>query len=63
MCSDSRLFLFSACAAPTETKFGLGLPVKLRPAADLIAYTRVNYAGRPFYQMGISFFKIALLIS
>ena len=30
---------------------------------DKLSYTRVNYAGRPFYQLGISFFKIALLIS
>ena len=29
----------------------------------MIPYTRVNYAGRPIYQIGISFFKIALLIS
>jgi len=48
---------------PTETKYGLGLPIALRPAPDLIPYTRVNFAGRPFYQLGISFFKIALLIS
>ncbi|KAJ2981130.1 hypothetical protein NQ176_g2210 [Zarea fungicola] len=32
-------------------------------ALNLITYTRVNYAGRPVYQLGISFFKIALLIS
>ncbi|KAI9158880.1 integral membrane protein [Paramyrothecium foliicola] len=46
-----------------QTRYGLGLPVKLRPLANLVIYTRVNYAGRPFYQLGISFFKIALLIS
>lgn len=46
-----------------QTKFGLGLPVALRPQENLIPYTRVNYAGRPIYQLGISFFKIALLIS
>ncbi|KAH8896704.1 integral membrane protein [Thozetella sp. PMI_491] len=46
-----------------QTKFGLGLPIALRPAANLIPYTRVNFSGRPFYQLGISFFKIALLIS
>ncbi|KAH6703946.1 integral membrane protein [Verticillium dahliae] len=46
-----------------QTRYGLGLPVLLRPKANLITYTRVNYAGRPFYQLGISFFKIALLIS
>ncbi|PNH29093.1 hypothetical protein BJF96_g7686 [Verticillium dahliae] len=45
-----------------QTRYGLGLPVLLRPKANLITYTRVNYAGRPFYQLGISFFKIALLI-
>lgn len=29
----------------------------------MVPFTRINYAGRPFYQLGISFFKIALLIS
>lgn len=46
-----------------QTRFGLGLPIKDRPRANLIPYTRVNFAGRPIYQMGISFFKIALCIS
>ncbi|RFU79456.1 integral membrane [Trichoderma arundinaceum] len=46
-----------------QTKYGLGLPIKDRPTANLIPYTRVNFAGRPIYQIGISFFKIALLIS
>ncbi|KAM0505967.1 hypothetical protein D7B24_004173 [Verticillium nonalfalfae] len=46
-----------------QTRYGLGLPVLLRPKANLVTYTRVNFAGRPFYQLGISFFKIALLIS
>lgn len=47
----------------TETKYGLGLSIAARPAENLITYTKVNYAGRPIYQVGISFFKIALLIS
>ena len=34
-----------------------------RPKENLIPYTRSNYAGRPIYQLGISFFKVALLIS
>lgn len=46
-----------------ETRYGLGLPILDRPKANLIPYTRINFAGRPFYQLGISFFKIALLIS
>ncbi len=46
-----------------ETKFGLGLPLVARPKENLIPYTRSNYAGRPIYQLGISFFKVALLIS
>ncbi|KAK5995050.1 hypothetical protein PT974_03443 [Cladobotryum mycophilum] len=46
-----------------QTKYGLGLPIKDRPKANLIPYTRLNYAGRPFYQLGVSFFKIALCIS
>lgn len=67
----------------TESRYGLGLPIALRPKENLIPYTRVNFAyvitenppysvvllttfhirGRPIYQIGISFFKIALLIS
>lgn len=41
----------------------MGLPVASRPKENLFAYTKVNFAGRPIYQIGISFFKIALLIS
>ncbi|KAK0736460.1 hypothetical protein B0T21DRAFT_383985 [Apiosordaria backusii] len=46
-----------------QTKYGLGLPIALRPKANLLPYSRSNFAGRPIYQMGISFFKVALLIS
>ncbi|KAJ2897447.1 hypothetical protein MKZ38_004678 [Zalerion maritima] len=46
-----------------QTRYGLGLIPAERPAASLDAYLKVNFAGRPFYQLGISFFKIALLIS
>ncbi|EHK44092.1 uncharacterized protein TrAtP1_008569 [Trichoderma atroviride] len=46
-----------------QTRYGLGLPIADRPPASLDAYTKVNFAGRPIYQIGISFFKIALLIS
>jgi hypothetical protein len=46
-----------------QTRYGLGLPLLDRPKENLIIYTRVNFAGRPIYQIGISFFKIALLIS
>ncbi|KAF7555551.1 hypothetical protein G7Z17_g2066 [Cylindrodendrum hubeiense] len=54
--------LYSAlCIA--QTRYGLGLSLALRPDANLLQYTRVNFAGRPIYQLGISFFKIALLIS
>ncbi|KAF7559029.1 hypothetical protein G7046_g5126 [Stylonectria norvegica] len=47
----------------TQTRYGLGLSLALRPDENLVSYTRVNYGGRPIYQLGISFFKIALLIS
>ncbi|CEJ92812.1 hypothetical protein VHEMI08442 [[Torrubiella] hemipterigena] len=46
-----------------QTKYGLGLPPAIRPKANLNKYAEVNFAGRPIYQMGISFFKIALLVS
>ena len=52
-------FLFWAL----ETKYGLGLIPKHRPYESRHPYARSNYAGRPIYQLGISFFKIALLIS
>ncbi|KAK1765295.1 integral membrane protein [Phialemonium atrogriseum] len=46
-----------------QTRLGLGLPIALRPEANLVLFTRVNFAGRPIYQIGVSFFKIALLVS
>ncbi|KHO01677.1 uncharacterized protein MAM_00678 [Metarhizium album ARSEF 1941] len=46
-----------------QTRYGLGLPLKLRPKPSVGPYSQVNFAGRPIYQLGISFFKIALLIS
>ncbi|TWU75972.1 hypothetical protein ED733_006810 [Metarhizium rileyi] len=46
-----------------QTKYGLGLPLKLRPVANIGLYSKVNFAGRPIYQIGVSFFKVALLIS
>lgn len=46
-----------------EARYGLGLPPPLRPKQSMDTYAKVNYAGRPVYQVGISLFKIALLIS
>ncbi|GIJ90285.1 hypothetical protein Asppvi_009239 [Aspergillus pseudoviridinutans] len=64
-----------------QSRYGLGLPLALRPKADLLTYTKVltrplrarfdlsdqamqiNYAGRPFYQLGIAGFKAALCIN
>ncbi|CAG8904116.1 unnamed protein product [Penicillium egyptiacum] len=45
------------------SRYGLGLPLKLRPAADYSTYTKINYAGRPFYQIGIAGFKASLCLS
>ncbi|KAL8365329.1 hypothetical protein RB595_004234 [Gaeumannomyces hyphopodioides] len=55
--------LFYSIICIIQTKYGLGLPIALRPKPNLIPYTRWNFGGRPIYQMGISFFKVALLIS
>ncbi|KAB5523169.1 hypothetical protein GE09DRAFT_1258232 [Coniochaeta sp. 2T2.1] len=55
-------FLYSILCI-VQTKYGLGLPLQKRPVANLVPYTRSNFAGRPIYQLGISFFKVALLIS
>ncbi|PHH66557.1 hypothetical protein CDD81_7032 [Ophiocordyceps australis] len=46
-----------------QTRYGLGLALRQRPEASKVIYTRINFAGRPIYQLGISFFKVALLIS
>ncbi|KAJ5689815.1 hypothetical protein N7462_004207 [Penicillium macrosclerotiorum] len=47
----------------SQSRYGLGLPLKLRPKADLATYTKLNYAGRPFYQLGIAGFKVSLCLS
>ncbi|KAJ5248618.1 hypothetical protein N7468_000069 [Penicillium chermesinum] len=46
-----------------QSRYGLGLPLKLRPHEDLATYTKLNYAGRPFYQIGIAGFKASLCLS
>ncbi|KAJ5468798.1 hypothetical protein N7475_006550 [Penicillium sp. IBT 31633x] len=48
---------------PTESRYGLGLPLKLRPKPNYSTYTKLNYAGRPFYQLGIAGFKASLCLS
>ncbi|GKZ23612.1 hypothetical protein AbraCBS73388_010179 [Aspergillus brasiliensis] len=46
-----------------QSRYGLGLPLSLRPKADLPDYTKLNYAGRPFYQFGIAGFKASLCLN
>ncbi|KAE8395230.1 hypothetical protein BDV23DRAFT_178751 [Aspergillus alliaceus] len=60
----SMLFsvIYSAlCIA--QSKYGLGLPLNLRPKENLPTYKKLNYAGRPFYQVGIAGFKASLCLS
>ncbi|CAG8061085.1 unnamed protein product [Penicillium nalgiovense] len=47
----------------SQSRYGLGLPLKLRPPANYSTYTKINYAGRPFYQIGIAGFKASLCLS
>ncbi|KAI2765745.1 hypothetical protein DTO012A8_9035 [Penicillium roqueforti] len=47
----------------SQSRYGLGLPLKQRPAANYSTYTKINYAGRPFYQIGIAGFKASLCLS
>lgn len=44
----------------TQSRYGLGLPISVRPVANLYKYSEVNFAGRPFYMAGITGFKVAL---
>ncbi len=57
-------FIYSVLTI-VQTKYGLGLPIKLRSKdfGDASTYKKVNFAGRPIYQFGVSLFKVALLIS
>ncbi|KAL8968542.1 MAG: hypothetical protein Q9183_002417, partial [Haloplaca sp. 2 TL-2023] len=45
-----------------QTRYGLGLPISLRPEENLDPYSVINFAGRPFYMAGILGFKVALCI-
>ncbi|PLB52388.1 integral membrane protein [Aspergillus steynii IBT 23096] len=51
------------CLCVAQSRYGLGLPLALRPKANLGSYMKLNFAGRPFYQMGIAGFKAALCLS
>ncbi|GIK06140.1 hypothetical protein Aspvir_001783 [Aspergillus viridinutans] len=56
-------FSYDPMLTTAESRYGLGLPLALRPKVDLKTYTKLNYAGRPFYQLGIAGFKAALCIN
>ncbi|KAL8689249.1 MAG: hypothetical protein Q9224_004685 [Gallowayella concinna] len=43
-----------------QSRFGLGLPLELRPKPNIRQYSVINFAGRPFYMIGILGFKVAL---
>ncbi|KAB8295261.1 hypothetical protein EYC80_007172 [Monilinia laxa] len=47
----------------TQSRWGLGLPLELRPPEDLNSYSLLNYVGRPFYMVGILGFKVSLCFS
>ncbi|ETS76243.1 hypothetical protein PFICI_11630 [Pestalotiopsis fici W106-1] len=49
--------------AIVQTKYGLGLPLADRPAADKETYTFYNYVGRPFLMTSLTCFKVALCIT
>ncbi|KAI4136776.1 MAG: hypothetical protein L6R39_007616, partial [Caloplaca ligustica] len=64
---DDWVIFFSAICAIIyaglcigQSKWGLGLPLKMRPKPNLNEYSVINFAGRPFYMMGILGFKVAL---
>ncbi|KAL8899585.1 MAG: hypothetical protein Q9207_006121 [Kuettlingeria erythrocarpa] len=46
-----------------QTAWGLGLSVELRPPEDLKHFAVINFAGRPFYMVGILGFKVALCLA
>ena len=46
-----------------QSRWGLGLPIKLRPKANSHNFEVLSLAGRPFYMMGIAGFKVALCLA
>ncbi|KAI9857527.1 MAG: hypothetical protein M1824_004787 [Vezdaea acicularis] len=68
--ADDWTILFSAvCSviynglAIGQSRWGLGLPIALRPKVNLNEYSTINFAGRPFYMAGITGFKVALCLA
>ncbi|RMZ85028.1 hypothetical protein DV738_g147, partial [Chaetothyriales sp. CBS 135597] len=64
---DDYIIVFSAICSIIysglcigQSRYGLGLPVALRPKVNLDKYSIINFAGRPFYMAGITGFKVAL---
>lgn len=49
--------------AIAQSRWGLGLPLKLRPKENTNDYREINFAGRPFYMVGITGFKVALCLA
>ncbi|KAH0613717.1 uncharacterized protein H6S33_005603 [Morchella sextelata] len=46
-----------------QTRWGLGLDLKYRPKVNANKYSEVNFAGRPFYMLGITGFKVSLCLA
>ncbi|KAL8934310.1 MAG: hypothetical protein Q9216_005974 [Gyalolechia sp. 2 TL-2023] len=64
---DDWVIFFSAICAIIyaglcigQSRWGLGLPLQVRPEPNLNDYSKINFAGRPLYMMGILGFKVAL---
>ncbi|KAL8890308.1 MAG: hypothetical protein Q9205_005071 [Flavoplaca limonia] len=64
---DDWIIFFSALCAIVyaglcigQSKWGLGLPISLRPKENIEEYSVINFAGRPIYMFGILGFKVAL---
>ncbi|KAI9753036.1 MAG: hypothetical protein M1815_000135 [Lichina confinis] len=49
--------------AIAQSRWGLGLPIALRPKENTNDYREINFAGRPFYMVGITGFKVALCLA
>ncbi|KAI9824684.1 MAG: hypothetical protein M1826_007262 [Phylliscum demangeonii] len=68
--ADDYTILFAAvCSivynalAIAQSRWGLGLPLALRPAQNTLNYKKLNYSGRPLYMAGITGFKVALCLA
>ncbi|KAF4551200.1 Hypothetical protein D9617_14g076570 [Elsinoe fawcettii] len=61
--ASAFLSVVYSCMAIAQSRFGLGLPVRLRPKQDANIFATLNFACRPIYNACITGFKVGLCLA